>query len=61
MAHFSMLVPTLITVFEGDRAGGSVAFCFADGIGAGLRIAAGEVYVERVVRGESEDSRFTDT
>ena len=50
-----------ITLYKGDWAGGSVAFCFGDDIGAGLRIAAGEVYVGGVVRGKSEESRFTDT
>ena len=50
-----------VALYEGDWASGSVAFCFGDDIGAGLRIAAGEVDAGRGVRGESEDSRFTDT
>lgn len=50
-----------IALYEGDWTGGSVAFRFGDDVGAGLRIAAGEVDAGGVVRGESEDSRFTDT
>lgn len=50
-----------VALYEDDWTGGSAAFCFGDDIGAGLRIAAGEVYFGGVVRGKSEDSRFTDT
>jgi len=50
-----------VALYEGDWAGGSVAFCFGDDIGAGLRIAASEVYAGGVVQAESEHSRFTDT